>query len=446
MRKSQTLPFDEGDKPGLRAAASWSTSLKEKHQTEEYCINNYTSYRSEANSVYSTGGEPGYQVFESTQNPRPAFNACSNRKLAGFNYPYCRITRRYNRATTVYVAPFTRKGMVGDIDDVRYCPPLDWGSAEGAARRAWWNMQPRFEGRIQLLNFIYELKDFRDIAKAMVKFKNIPLISAKARYLRGRIKDLFTKRGKTWTEMTTRAKMLHSGDVATKAAASLFLTKELAIDPLVSESMAIVEQLRTCVSDAQADFQRRGLTRQKSHYSEILFEDSELEKGSGNDYWFQTGVRQSLKFTATLDYTYQYKMRDPWDAAKKYWGLELTPEVIWNALPFTFVVDYFAKIGDSIHAMGTDPNVDLMTHQYCESLLYENSSGRFTTGDPRAIQFCINGTHVPGGVENYPLAGYVGSSYERRVSEPNLGSALPRLTLPSFKQSLIMGALVRCLI
>ena len=115
---------------------------------------------------------------------------------------------------------------------------------------------------------------------------------------------------------------------------------------------------------------------------------------------------------------------------------------MWNAIPFSFLVDYFYKVGNAIHAMSVDPNVQLLQRQYCESICRTYANGVVTTGDPRAT-LCLNGKIVGAGSAQ---SGYTGSIYVRQVKEPNKGSATPKISLPSGRQGTNMAALARCFI
>jgi len=136
-------------------------------------------------------------------------------------------------------------------------------------------------------------------------------------------------------------------------------------------------------------------------------------------------------------------MRSDSDAFLKYWGLKFTPEVIWNGIPFSFLVDYFFKIGKSIHAMKTDPNVSLLKTQYCESILRTYDSGYVTVAGPN-VNLVVNGVVNPS--DGSCITGITGTHYKRRVTAPNRGSAIPRIQLPSGRQGANMAALAVCFI
>jgi len=51
---------------------------------------------------------------------------------------------------------------------------------------------------------------------------------------------------------------------------------------------------------------------------------------------------------------------DQWDAeANKLYGTRITPEVLWNASPWTWAADWFANTGDVIHNISALQNDSL---------------------------------------------------------------------------------------
>jgi hypothetical protein len=319
-----------------------------------------------------------------------------------------------------------------------------WSAADAARRRAWWEMQPRFEGRVDLLNALFELKDFRDIAKSALRF-NIRDIASEMRHLRGTLERAKAELGLKLTDKTVGdlPRILKGLDSTTRGLAALHLIKELAFDPTVADCLAIQANLARTATQAQAAFKKAGLSPQRMHYRETLFDDVSATPVSSALYWLEHHQTSRCVFNATMEYLYSYKNRPPMAAFRKYWGLDLNAEVVWNALPLTWVMDYFITIGDSIHRMSADPAVDLTVTQYCESILYEREAGHRLAADPRIAWAIIDGKSYDGS-KSVPLQGLRYSFYQRRVGEPDRGAALPQVKLPSFGQLSNLIALLRC--
>lgn len=380
------------------------------------------------NATYVLDTKPaiqGYQEFESTTRKRPSYNDVINRKVYARNLPFlvaCKTGANWPPTIleTIYyrlpLPPYATKDM-----------DATWNGTEFASARAWHAMQPRFNGDVQLLNAIYELKDFKDAAKALLNIQyEIHNIAKTARTLRNKY------RGKP-----------------TALLADGWLAYALAYKPTINDVYNIMKALSTTVKEAQEKFQSNGQQLQKTHYSEVL--DNAVSCVSFNNYypcWYYGSV-ETRKFTATLEYTYQYKLRKPTDAFMAYWGINGSVETLWNASAFTWIADYFIQVGNALHFMQHDPNVGLSSRQYCESISREFNHGQIIGHLGTNFEAVLEGKYysVTGDTPlNALVSGYKTSTYVRRVCDPNKGMALPRLKLPSSTQGKTLLALARSFI
>lgn len=129
----------------------------------------------------------------------------------------------------------------------------------------------------------------------------------------------------------------------------------------------------------------------------------------------------------------------------RYWGLSGSMEALWNATPWSFLVDYVYTVGKSIHAMERDPNVNWHVKTWLDTLKYKHVLGHYVNGDPRAKVFVIDGQYMtPNKAHGTLLSGVEGSIYTRKVSQPIAGIAAPRLRGPSLQQWFNVAALARC--
>jgi hypothetical protein len=361
--------------------------------------------------------------------------------MKGFNYPFFLYgnqsgTTACHPSTPDYIKFTGGERVNPTLSDATTVPylednkPRNLHLVPNAQRNAWHAMQPRFEGQISMINALFELKDFRDIMGTFARLApwNIPNLISKGMRKRRRHSD------------------------PTKPLAAAHLTNELALKPLLRDISAVMLQINQIVEYAQSEFFTAGLDSQKSHYTAIL---DEVDETSHLTYggWYDTygGKFDTTKFTATLEYQYQYKCRDLISAFIKYWGLGITYEALWNAAPWTFVADYFLGISSSIHNMEKDGNVDLRYSQYCESLLRTKTQGAYIGRGwysyiPSNVY--LNGLSTQGHLlstwnERIAVDGYQSEHYSRRVCSPNKGAALPIIKMPKSKQWLTMGALLR---
>lgn len=456
MKKTRSAPIESGDTAMTYASlfGTYNSNLNvvPDWETEEKLLALYQEGLFHALFIAPVTIIPpsyiGTELFASTGYRRPRFNNVVHQKLSAFDYPLALNARRLLSIYGDY-AKFRRSSYWPSTGVTGINASDDLSQYEGAARRAWWTMQPRFEGEISMLNFLYELKDFRSLAKALWKYDHVKLADRLSR-LRRSFRGGLRKYMQNPTLKTSAVLSLKTGSWSTDVLARFRLLKEFAVDPLISDLCVLHQQLGTIVRDAQQDFFERGEKTQARHYSEEFVLQDSLVNETGNSWYFAKGFFKSTVFTATMEYRYHYDMRSEFDAFMKYWGLVPSLETFWNGTPFTFLFDYFIKVGNAIHTMSVDPRVSLQKVQYCESFLTRHISGRCTSGAAefppypgRNVLLCVNGKCTKGR-RGVPISGYKGTTYVRNVKEPNKGSALPRLSFPSTGQTLNILALVRC--
>ena len=388
-------------------------------------------------------------------------NPCFHTRIRGVNVPYTYCIGDYCGDSYRYFASYWRSPLnSGTIQLV--APAIDYQFAKS---RAYFNMRPRFEGDVSMLNFLYELKDFRDIANALPNmYKNVGRAwdtatnyALRNKQLRDGMKhDGLSSRDVSHTRYYRDVMKRNSADVKrsltgiqsvdpTLLAAEAWLLNAFAIQPLIKDISAMLSQATIAAKDAQAKFKDLAATEQNSHYSEKFELEASGSTGSKNDYWRKYGTYRAYTYTATCKYTYDYTMRSHYDAFMRYWGLSGSFEALWNATPWSFLVDYVIQIGKSIHAMERDPNVDWHVKSWLDTTKYVHRVGEYITGDPRAKVFVVDGKYLSvNSAAGTLLSGVEGSIYNRKVSQPMVGFAPPRFRGPSLKQWLNVAALARC--
>lgn len=419
------LPFDLGfRKDKLYCGTSSKAPLSiisERFPDDESKKRFHLQQSGLSNINAAISGYIGKGMIESEKG-RSKFNRCSHTAFQGVSLGYGHWVKDYwdNPSHGSY-SGFRKASMTGSpVSDVKH---LSLDSSQ-AASRAWWTMQPRFEGQISMINFLYELKDVKSLL--------------------GHAYDLL-RALKNLRKMVYKFSKNPKYDPS-KPLASVYLENEFGIKPLMRDLCTIIGQLGEKVQEAQDKFQALGRTEGglTSHYSETLARNSNLTPGTKGNYFYGYGTDHFTKFTATLRYNYDYKLRSDFDAFMKYWGLTGSAEALWEATPFSFIVDYFIKIGKAIHAMEVDPNVNVFTVKYCESIKTVKSNGTHLRGDPRVITYYIDGfKSSSGGI----VAGYRGTSYYRYPTVPNKGLYVPRLSSSvTNKQATNIAAVLRTLV
>lgn len=385
------------------------------------------------------GVEAGGEEFLSSEYKAPKWNECTHTKLslrqikyataiywftggAGIYYQYATCTEKPYASLPTYLKGYKLANML----------TIDVSSAQ---RRAWWEMQPRFKGGLSMINSLYELKDFRGLARDLTSLtKRLWRDGSQLAMFEAKIK------ARNYVKELTIGKA--ASDTSLALSEGLLMTN-FAIRPLLSDIAAITVNLQTLAQNASKQFLVDGLDPFTTHYTEFITHDEDVQRVSFPEHSVQ-GQREYVKYTCSMERTYSYRPLNAYDTFVKYWGLDLSPEALWNALPFSFLVDYILAVGKSLHQMQVDKNVDLNVRQYAESTLSEASKGEYVY--PKGNGFFTDGSHWTRTSVSPPIhvVGYKSTCYRRTLTSPNYGPALPRLKSPTTTQMLNVAALIRC--
>lgn len=399
------------------------------HSTNKATVQSYWLPNIESNfharaSIFKAQ-PPGYEKtgkesITYTNGFRDKWHDCTHYKEQFVILPFAYIKAHYRYSTLYQAEEFGRREAISSAIPTSIKAHNVTG-LRTAKIRAWLTMQPRYEGEISLINFLWELPDVAHLIRQFIDGV--------------RILQRFVHRNKS-----ARRHSMHSvsGD-----AASAVLTWNLAIQPLLSDIHAIWANLLTAASKAQSAFAQAGLKSDTSYYSETLSTQRNFSYGSTNSYYWGYGSSLTTKFTAAMEHTYGYNMRNMHRNYMKYWGLDLTPEAIWNGIPFSFCLDYFIKIGDAIRYMSRDKNVKVNVISYSESLKTEKTSGTHLTSESSFSssyeETLINGHLGATGL----VSGYTAKLYERCLTSPTSGLYIPKVKSASDKQKLNLICLIR---
>lgn len=441
--KTRTLPTNLGEAGDSLYYASTSSTTSTIYPTlsDQWFMDSYNAGMLARGTLVNVPyNDEGTEYIEWSAQGRDTYNECRHQVTGRVNLPFNVAFERYGKPWTIYLYPYFRMSQPSyaqwSVSTIKH-PTVDFTAARA---RAWHNMQPRFEGEVSMLNFLLELKDFRDVSKFIF------LRESKDKILQ--LRKLFAGAADNLRRSTKPSLRPGPGVDPTKAAASAVLLKNFALDPLVRDLVTMFAQAATLATEAQLMFMRDGMVYQTSHYTEeIDRSESMTYYPYNNNYIYKYGTQNFTKFTATLKYRYDYSMRSTVDAFCKYWGLSGSFEAFWNAIPFSFIADYFIQIGNSIRAMEHDPHVRIHHWYYGESLKTTYQAGWVTSGDTRMKRLILNGQLIkPQHHADQLLAGTMGSIYTRRLTQPYYGPATPRVRIPSGKQGLNLLCLARCLL
>ena len=388
-------------------------------------------------SSYSSGTRANHsEVITDEQGSDGRFRPCSHEKTHSyfheppvryFSYPTggdtveFRLNRNYSPKKGIPSWP-----SVGTI-----LSDEDWRDLDTVAIG---HMLPSLSDSFSLINFLIELKDFRRIIRAFQTRKN----------RLGEVIGLSDGRSSTIRKSLKKAPL--------QSLSNSYLQYSFAWRPFVSDIMSMWNKLGNTERELQEIWRRAGKP-QTRHYSRILDgydTDWSAESGTStikstsdnsyrnhrlkrSDQWRYSKVPV---YRATCRYT--YKVPGALDSAAKLrgwadaFGVRLDPSIIWNAIPFSFLVDWVVDVGGFLRQYSTDNlGLHFSIEDFCSSLKYQIESRR-----NGYVQY-LNTYET----DRYPLSTSFKTSYTRRTGIPSLSGALVGSTL-SAREISLGGALV----
>lgn len=242
-------------------------------------------------------------------------------------------------------------------------PPPDLCALVAASLRA---MLPGIRPRLSLPNSILELKDFKSLPHTFDRIRNA------ASFLQpyGR---------KPLAKLVKRAKR------STGAVSDSYLQYQFNLAPLVSDLCGLFHTL-TSVRQELALLVHNANRRQIRHFRRKMadrYPDTydQRQNRVANQTWvcgtnllYSRRVSYSIRdFNATLEYSYKLPSLSNElmlvGAVLDSLGVNLNPSIVWNAIPWSFVVDWFLSVNSFLSnykVRWIEPVTVL--HQYCWSI------------------------------------------------------------------------------
>lgn len=248
------------------------------------------------------------------------------------------------------------------VSSVTAFTPLtdSWNNLIAAGLRA---SVPKIRSELSLLNSVYELKDMRTMASTL-------------RGLYRTVQNIV----RAWNPSLRRA---------SRTASDVYLQQEFNLKPLFSDIQAIKRSMRSAVNQFDRLLGRNARpstfhwtttvreakdreyteeTRSLASYSQLIYPTL-----VGHVRISRETITQPAVFCFTIQYTpywsdVQQKCRTVL-ALLDSLGVNFNPSIVWNAIPWSFVVDWFVKIGnllDQFEGSWTEPL--MIVHQCCASL------------------------------------------------------------------------------
>lgn len=221
-----------------------------------------------------------------------------------------------------------------------------------SAYRKWNNSGKFFSGSYSLLNFLIELKDMRGLLK--------PLIYHRLEFRR------FIRRLKKGVTFAEAIRLLASG----------YLTYSFSIAPFIRDLQSIYKHLInfTSIWDKFVAYEGLLQTYNLVRKDLALLPPTNIGTtvcsltGAGIPF---TGIRRHVKseYKAYLAYTYQAPgLESKWAPIKAFLdaqGIRFDAGIVWEAIPFSFVVDWFLNTEDVFSEIEEDNLPVSVTLQAC---------------------------------------------------------------------------------
>jgi len=320
----------------------------------------------------------------------------------------------------------------GDLSSIN----LDWSALGAQAVAA---MLPSLSNGVNLMTFLIELRDFKKLGQALYE-KAIGL-----KLLEATIGLKLTKSGK-------------SANGIVKDASSSYLSYMFAWKPLINDLVSISNNL-TAFNKRLDEYVRRAGTPQQRYWGVNVsgaISSNRLIQGGTNSSGIRSGWTpgvnyrieeydaQPARYSATMRYRYTMS-KDLIEKARglggflDMLGVNANPQTIWNAIPFSFLVDWVVNIGSYLSRLRVD-NVDMRSTteilDFCHSVKGKRKY-RFTVDMINRNSAGVS--TAEGKPKEYALAEI---SYYRRIKTiPNIYAALTTSGL-SGTEMLLGGALV----
>jgi len=222
-------------------------------------------------------------------------------------------------------------------------PPAELSSLLDDAAR---HLLPKMKNNVSIINSIYELKDFRRYAQRMSQLRQISN--------QGKLKPAIKR-------LRKRLGRIPSLRDLARVPSGLWLEYNFNLAQLYSDSMGFVKALQTVDRRVARLFAQAGQRRTRHHQVSLyggqnLYEDGDpmpvnLSSEVGN-VGYATSHRvveyEPVTFHVEMQYTYEYS-----DFQKRHknllglldaLGINNNAGIIWNALPWTFVVDWVINV------------------------------------------------------------------------------------------------------
>lgn len=324
------------------------------------------------------------------------------------------------------------------------------------------SMLPGIRPKLSIVNELYELKDFKRAPKMLTEIgdyiDNLPKVVksitniARNRVLYenpaksvNRLIGLLPGSGRVVEYGSKRNTAINHGRTLrqlTRLSSEAYLTNQFAIAPLLRSIQSLADMvssvkriLKKIEKEENKVLRRHFVYPITGLLTSGVQTFSQVETNTyTNEYKRSIALSKPPVFHATLEYSYRIKtaQKDRFKAAiLDFMGLNLNPAIVWNAIPWSFVVDWVVGVASWLNQFHIDNlNLETAIRQYCYSVQWIRSvdcSTKHSIGGP------VSNPHVLNRI-------WTDNVYSRRVAEPNLARHLTMSGLSS-QEFVYIGAL-----
>lgn len=132
---------------------------------------------------------------------------------------------------------------------------------------------------------------------------------------------------------------------------------------LVRENGKYIRRRSTVLDETSSTFPQE---RQNYNYAYALVKGASANIFGGSSQWTKTGTtKEKVWFSGSFRYYIPDTSSSLWDARARLalFGALPTPELLWNVLPWSWLVDWFANVGDIVSNASMNA-VDNLTTRY----------------------------------------------------------------------------------
>lgn len=253
------------------------------------------------------------------------------------------------------------------------CDGIDW---DGLSARAFQAMRPSMKGDTSLLNFLYELKDFKHLAKAA-----LGAFRRKESVIYSILNEIGITKQAFLTSVSKGQTLQHLSQ--------LYLSYNFAWKPFVSDVVSLVSAL-SGFEKKWKEFVKRANTPQQRYWgytipgtesAESVYYTTDVGPPGGSVGFFTPYARirvrkksdDGIRYHATMRYRYKLPS-DALSAAGLIKGLldslgvRRNPAILWNAIPYTFILDWVVNVSKLLDSVSLD-NLEVQTEitEFCHS-------------------------------------------------------------------------------